>query len=183
MFLNLMAFLTTIAGGLAFLSPMQSASVLPAILSNLCPSNNPSQLVLASLRTLSNLADSSALAHNFHALSTNAIAEALLSRQHLPSLCRILSQTSSSSSIQCQISITASLISRICREERHQQGLANSGVLDALATKLASFVVAEGLVIPGAEYLARADGLQEYFPQPAPQNANLSVILEAVAVI
>jgi len=49
--------------------------------------------------------------------------------------------------------------------------------------KLASFVVAEGLVIPGAEYLARTDGLQEYFPQPAPQNANLSVILEAVAVI
>jgi hypothetical protein len=161
---------------------MQSASVLPAILSNLCPSNNPSQLVLASLRALSNLADSSALAHNFHALSTNAIAEALFSRQHLPSLCRILSQTSPSS-IQCQISITASLISRICREERHQQGLANSGVLDALATKLASFVVAEGLVIPGAEHLARTDGLQEYFPQPAPQNANLSVILEAVAVI
>ena len=75
------------------------------------------------------------------------------------------------------------MISRVCREERHQQGLANSGVLDALATKLASFVVAEGLVIPGAEIQAQRDGLQDFFPEAAPANARLSVILEAIAVI
>jgi armadillo repeat-containing protein 8 len=56
-------------------------------------------------------------------------------------------------------------------------------VLDALATKLASFVVAEGLVIPGAEILAQRDGLQEYFPLAAPSSANLSIILEAITVI
>jgi hypothetical protein len=56
-------------------------------------------------------------------------------------------------------------------------------VLDALATKLASFVVAEGLVIPGAEILVQRDGLQEYFPLAAPPSANLSIILEAIAVI
>jgi hypothetical protein len=56
-------------------------------------------------------------------------------------------------------------------------------VLDALATKLASFVVAEGLVVPGAEILAQKEALQEYIPQAAPPNANLSVILEAIAVI
>ena len=99
------------------------------------------------------------------------------------SLCRILSQTSPSSSIQCQISLAASLISRVCREERHQQNLASSGALDALATKLASFVVAEGLVVPGAEILAQKEALQEYIPQAAPPNANLSVILEAIAVV
>jgi hypothetical protein len=75
------------------------------------------------------------------------------------------------------------LISRVCREERHQQSLASSGVLDALTTKLASFVVAEGLVVPGAEILAQKEGLQEYIPQAAPPNACLSVILEAIAVI
>lgn len=75
------------------------------------------------------------------------------------------------------------MISRICLDERHQQGLANSGVLDALATKLASFVVAEGLVIPGAEVLAQRDGLQEYFPLAAPAGANLAIILEAITVI
>jgi hypothetical protein len=75
------------------------------------------------------------------------------------------------------------LIIRVCLDERHQQGLANSGVLDALATRLASFVVAEGLVIPGAEILAQRDGLQEYFPLAAPSGAKLAIILEAIAVI
>lgn len=56
-------------------------------------------------------------------------------------------------------------------------------MLDALATKLASFVVAEGLVIPGADILAARDGLDEHFPLPAPQNASLSVVLEALATI
>lgn len=56
-------------------------------------------------------------------------------------------------------------------------------MLDALATKLASFVVAEGLVVPGAEILAQKEALQEYIPQAAPSNASLSVILEAIAVI
>jgi hypothetical protein len=49
--------------------------------------------------------------------------------------------------------------------------------------KLASLVVAEGFVIPGAEILAQKEGLQEYFPQPAPHNTSFSEILEAIAVI
>ncbi|KUJ08574.1 armadillo repeat protein-like protein [Mollisia scopiformis] len=170
-------------GGPPFLAPLQSALPLPAIYSNLCPSSNPSQLVLASLRALSNLADASALASNPHVLSINTLADGLFSRQHLASLCRILSQTSASSTVQTQISLAASLISRLCRDERHQQGLANTGVLDALATKLASFVAAEGLVLPGADILAQRDGLFEHFPQAAPSNSNMSVILEAIAVI
>jgi hypothetical protein len=111
------------------------------------------------------------------------VADGLFSRQHLGSLCRIISQTSISSSVQTQITLAASLISRLCRDERHQQALANSGVLDALATKLASFVAADGLVLPGADTLAQRDGLFEHFPQAAPPNSKLSTILEAIAVI
>ena len=170
-------------GGPSFLAPLQSASAFPAILSNLCPAKNPSQLVLASLRALSNLADSASLTSSDHRVDTSTIAEVLFVRQHLKSLHRILSQSSPSTTVQCQISIAASLISRLCCEERHQQALANSGVLDALATRFASFVVADGLVIPGAEILAQRDGLEEYFPKPAPPNAKLSAILEAIAVI
>ncbi|CZS88541.1 related to armadillo repeat protein [Rhynchosporium agropyri] len=170
-------------GGPPFLTPLQAASSLPAILSNLCPSSNPSQLVLTSLRALSNLADSAALTSKTHPLSTIAIAESLFTRQNLSSLCQILSQTSISSSVQTQITLSACLIAQTCREERHQVALANSGVLDALATKLAAFVVADGLVLPGAEIQIRKDGLQDFFPEAAPDNAKLSVILEAIAAI
>ena len=61
--------------------------------------------------------------------------------------------------------------------------LANAGVLDALATRLASIVVAQGLVIPGAELVAQREGLLDFFPSPAPRNADLASILEAIAVI
>ncbi|TVY85385.1 Uncharacterized protein LSUE1_G000250 [Lachnellula suecica] len=169
-------------GGPAFLPSLQSTSALSAILSNICPYDNPSQLVLAALRGLSSLADSATRASSTNVFNTGAIAEGLFARHHLTSLCRILSQTSTNPTIQCQISIVASLIGRICREERHQQGLANSGVLGALATKLAGFVAAEGLVIPGAEILAQKDGLGEFFPN-APPNTTLSVILEAISAI
>lgn len=85
--------------------------------------------------------------------------------------------------MQNQISLAATLISRVCQEERHRQSLAAHGILDALATKLASFVVAGGLVIPQADILARREGLHEYIPLAAPGTANLSVILEAISVI
>jgi len=114
-------------GGPSFLPRLQSASALPAILSNICPSSNPSQIVLASVRALSNLADAAILAPHTSPLSTIVLAEALFARQHLNSICRILSQSSPSTTVQCQIAVTASLISRICREERHQQSLASSG--------------------------------------------------------
>lgn len=170
-------------GGPAFLAPLHSVAAFPAILSNLCPARNPPQLVLTSLRALSNLADSASLSSSGQRVDTSTIAEALFVRPHLKSLYRILSQSSPSTIAQCQISAASSLISRVCYEERHQQALATSGVLDALATRFASFVVADGHVIPGAEILAQRDGLEEYMPKAAPPNAKRSTILEAIAVI
>ena len=85
--------------------------------------------------------------------------------------------------MQCQISAAADLVSKLCQDERHQQALSDSGVLDALATRLASFAVAAGLVLPGADICAQREGLYEYIPPPAALTANLTVILEAIAVI
>ncbi|KAF7932578.1 uncharacterized protein EAE98_003877 [Botrytis deweyae] len=170
-------------GGPAFLAPLHYGSALPAILSNFCPSNNPPQTVLAALRALTNLAESAMLATSAHPITIKSLAAALFIRPHLASLTRIISQTSSSHIIQNQISLAASLIARICLQESHQQSLATSGVLDALAVKLASFVVAQGLVIPGADIIAHRDGLLEYFPQASPSNVSFPAILEALASI
>lgn len=61
--------------------------------------------------------------------------------------------------------------------------MANSGTLDALATKLASFVVADGLVIPGAEINARREGIEQHIPSAAHSSWNLAFILEAIAIV
>lgn len=58
-----------------------------------------------------------------------------------------------------------------------------SGVLDSLATRLASFAVREGFVVPGAEALAKSDGLSAAFPEPAPLDTKLEPILDAIAAI
>lgn len=84
---------------------------------------------------------------------------------------------------QSQVTLTAGLISRLCNEDRHQHALTMGGVLDALSTRLASFAVARGQVIPGADLAAHRDGLFEAFPEPALQGARLTPILEAIAAI
>jgi hypothetical protein len=118
-----------------------------------------------------------------HTLNASTLADSLFSRPHIVSLCMILSQSLPASIIQSQVSLSTYLISKLCREERHQSSLANSGVLDALATRLASVVVSQGLVIPGAEHLAQREGILDYFPPPAPRNCGLAGILEAIAII
>lgn len=166
-----------------YIASFTSASVFPALLSNICPQSNPPQLVLASLRALSNIADSSAMTLNHRTLTTCNIADTLFARPYITYLSHIIAQKSPFITIQTQISVSASLISKVCREERHQQILANSGVLEALASKLASFVVADRLVIPGAEIMSLIDNLGESFPLQAPPNADFAAISEAISII
>lgn len=84
---------------------------------------------------------------------------------------------------QEQKRLAASLISRLCKGPQHQNALADSGVLDALATMLASVVVARGEVVPGAEIFGHADGLADLIPAPAPRGTDLALVLEAISTI
>lgn len=174
-----------VAGGAQFLAPLQAASALSAILSNLDPSASPAKVVLAALRALWNITETSAVAPatSTRPLCYTKIADALFVRPHLSSLSKILSQCHTSSVVQCQISLAASLVARLTQDERHQQTLADCGVLDALATRLSSFVVASNLVMPGAEEKAQREQLSGYIPPPAPTSGDLACILEAIAVV
>lgn len=139
-------------------------------------------MVLTALRALSGIADATILAPTgWNDIST--ISDVLFKPQHLASLNRILSSNSTSMVVQEQKSLVALLISRLCKGSQHQNLLATQGTLDALATILASFVVARGEVIPGAENVAQCDGLYDAFPDPAPLGANLALVLEAISTI
>lgn len=75
------------------------------------------------------------------------------------------------------------LISIVCQEERHRQNLANGGVLDALASKLAGVVVSSGCVVPEAVVIARQEGIFEDLPGPAPRTLDKTALLEAISII
>lgn len=144
---------------------------------------NPPNIVLATLRTLNSIASSTALESGGYTQSMTTLAEAIFSKQHITSLAQIIGQQSSSIIIQNQINSAIRLISKVCREERHQQNLANGGVLDALATRLATVVVSSGCVVPEAMPLALQEGIIEDMPGPAPKTLDKAELLSAISVI
>ncbi|KAJ4014856.1 hypothetical protein NW766_005173 [Fusarium irregulare] len=170
-------------GGPAFLAPLDSAQAIPALMANICPFTNAPQLVVAALRALTDIANACMLVAPSSSLNVEILADTVLSTQYLDAFGAMLSITSPDHILQSQVTLAAGLISKLCHQEHHQQALATSGILDALATRLASVAVLRGEVVPGADSLARDDGLFEAFPEPAPRNLKLSSILEAITAI
>lgn len=169
--------------GPTFLPPLHAAGALPAVLSNSCLRSQHPQIVLAALRVVRGLATAASYAPSSSPISSSSLADTLFIDSPLESLYHILSQRTSSFDNETQASIVAHLIKDLCREERHQSALVSSGILDALATKLASFAVAEGQVLPRAEIIARHEGLEDYIPAPATSASSLDGILGAISSI
>ncbi|KAF6821308.1 armadillo repeat protein [Colletotrichum sojae] len=170
-------------GGTAFVEPLLATGAVPALLAYICPISNAPLLVITALRTLLNIIEASSLAAPGSPVDTPALAEAVFAPEHVESLNTILSSAPKDSAQHTQVTLVASIIGQLCREERHQLALANSGVLEYLATRLASIAVAQGHVIPYAEAYARVEHLSDFIPEPAFSTSNLAQILEALATI
>jgi armadillo repeat-containing protein 8 len=164
-------------GGPAFLAPLHAAGAIPGILANMFPTENPPQVVTMALKALHTLADAAALAAPSSQIDFATLAEVVFAPRYLDPLHGILSSSGA------QATLAAKLICSLCQEERHQTALANAGVLDALATILASCVVAQGHVVPGAEVLGRNDGLADMIPEPATPDTELTPVLGAIVAI
>lgn len=85
--------------------------------------------------------------------------------------------------LQTQRNLVAKLISLLCRQEKHQVGFADSGILDALATNLASVIVSRGYVLPEAEAITQNEGVADLIPAPASPRTDVTAILEALFAI
>lgn len=162
---------------------MHAARALQATLPYISPFTNAPQIVVAALRALSDIVSAALLAPATSALNVQVLADSLFSAKHMHSLNAILSISPPNYIIQSQVTLASGLVCRLCREERHQKSLAAAGILDSLAARLASFAVGDGHVVPGAEVLAREDGLFDVFPDPAPAGARLGPILDAIGAI
>jgi len=167
-------------GGPAYIPPLIAGSVFPPLLSILCPTESPPQLVLGALRALNTVADAALLNYNKTESGDDGFLKVLYEDQHLASLAQILEQSSSALVIQQQISLVAALITKTCNEESQRKTLALSGVLHALATRLASFVVATGSA-------AQTPHGHNFKPTceivPATTRSRLAPILQAIGTI
>ncbi|KAH6687677.1 armadillo repeat protein [Verticillium dahliae] len=136
---------------------------------------------LQALQVLSSFANAASLCVSTPA-ELRILADAIFAPESIETLANILAQAGQwrLNVKQQPVSLVTTLISRLCQDEQHALALADSPVLDLLAKELASFAVADGYVIPGAEAL---DGRAEYIPQPAPSGSNLASTLEALTTI
>ena len=174
--------LHSIIGGPAYVAPLNASLVVAPLLSFLSPTDYPPQTTLAALRTLNAVADSLSLEHPTTDLSDDGLPGLLYTEQHLNSVAQILEQTSLSLIVQQQISLAATLLIKTCREDHHRILLARVGVLEALATKLASFVITTGCSLILKDGIVPNPGHIENIP-PATARSRLAPILEAVGVI
>lgn len=171
-------------GGFAFLAPIHSAGALTVILSNIPPSTNPPQVVIAALRAAINIAETTALALPASTTDLTNLADVAFVQAPLFEAFREILTTPVATQLhQTQRNLVAKLISLLCRQEKYQIGFADSGILDALATNLASVIVARGYVIPEAEAIAQNEGVVDLIPAPAPPSTDVTAILEALSAI
>lgn len=174
----------SLTGGFAFLPPIHAAGALSVILSNIPPRSNPPQVVVAALRAAINIAETTALALPASATDLANLADVAFAQAPLLEAFReILTIPVTSQLLQIQRNLVAKLISLLCRQEKYQIGLADSGILDALATNLASVIVSRGYVIPEAETIVQNEGVADLIPAPAPPSTDVTAIFEALFAV
>ena len=131
-------------GGAAFIPPIISSHVLQPLLALLSPEDSSPQIVLAVLKALNFVANSSNEVHPDMDTNAFGLEHLLYLDQTLSTLTGLLLQPATTLMFDQQIILVADVISKTCRKEFHRLMLAQSGVLEALATELAPFVLATG---------------------------------------
>ncbi|KAI1753718.1 armadillo repeat protein [Xylaria castorea] len=169
--------------GPAFLLPLFAAGALPAVLGESCLQNEHPEIVLAALRVIKHLAVATASASASSPINPKSLADIIFSDGYLESLRQILLPQTLDRENEAPITIVAYLVRTLCCEERHQTILVDSGILDALATRIATFAMTEGYVLPNAEVRARIEGLGEHIPETPISSGSLDELLGAVAAI
>ncbi|KAI1127304.1 armadillo repeat protein [Nemania abortiva] len=169
--------------GPAFLSPLFASRALSAVLDETCLRNEHPEIVLAALNVIKDLTVATTSASESSPINLQSLADIIFTDNYLGSLRQILVPQTSSRDGETQITIVAYLIRTLCRDEQHRTVLVDSGILDALATRVAAFAVAEGYVLQKAEVRARIERLGEYMPEPPISSGSLDEVLGAIAAI
>lgn len=172
-------------GGSPFVDPIVASGAVPTILANISPNSNPPTIVTTALKALVNIAEATFNATASDSSEAKALADQVFTAQNIHALGHVCAQSSvwKTSHGQSPVALVATLVTRLCRDEKHALCLAESDVLDMLARELASFAVAGGYVIPGAEVAGRSDGLAAYIPEPASAGTSLALVLDALTTI
>ncbi|KAI1325602.1 armadillo repeat protein [Xylariaceae sp. FL0255] len=169
--------------GPAFLLPFHGSGALSAVLHPYFLQNEHPDIVLAALRVVKHITAAAYYAFDSSSINSQSLAHIIFADSCLDSLLKVLSQPTPTPKTEAQVAIVAYLVRSLCHEESHQNALVEHGILDALATRLASYAVTEGYVLPSAQARAELQGLAAFIPKPPISSANMEDVLGAIAAI
>ncbi|KAL1892722.1 hypothetical protein Cpir12675_004421 [Ceratocystis pirilliformis] len=171
-----------ISAGPQFLDPLFHSNIIVVLTQNVHLTSTHPQIVLAALRALVAISSILRCASNTCALTRANFSDTFFSHVDFESLRVLLLMRGPGPHVHTQANLVATLLGRLSIDIKHRAQIAQAGIIDALATRFASFAVAEGLAVPGAEEACRQYNLEAYFPAPE-YRVKLALILEAISNI
>ncbi|KAK4947373.1 hypothetical protein LTR10_013741 [Elasticomyces elasticus] len=168
--------------GPAFVQPILETDVLQGLVSYLLLALS-SKTTLAILRCLNAIADNLPAARPGQWSQDGSLAELLYSKEYIKCITKIVGSAGNTVVSQQTCDAMLALLCKTVTRELHKRALVQEGLLTMLAIRLASFVVAEGLVPPAAEGVNSDLAVIFSLPEPAPSFADLSPVLEALCVL
>lgn len=170
-------------GGSPFVEPILHGDILPHLVGVLSAETCSSRTAHGVLRCLNAVADHLPPSAPTNWLPNHQLAMLLYNGENVGCWSSITAQPGSSSISQQVCALAASLICKTGTEEKHKKSLVEAGILPALATGLASHVVAQGLVLPASDPSSTDHPSARDLPSPATPAARLAPILAALALL
>ena len=115
--------------------------MISPLLSLLSPVESHPLVIIQALRALNAVADTSQLSSPIQIHHEASLQNLLYTQQSLSNVASLLQQSPITSIVRQQIDLSASILCKTCYTEHHRALLAQSGVLEALASKIAPAIV------------------------------------------
>ncbi|KIW99442.1 uncharacterized protein Z518_11181 [Rhinocladiella mackenziei CBS 650.93] len=168
--------------GPPFVQPLLETDVLQRLISFLLLPLS-SKATLAILKCLNAVADNLPPSVVGHWPQNNKLADLLYSEKYIRCFGNIIGSANDTMASQQACDAILALLCKTVSLEPQKRALVDGGVLTLLSARLASFVVAEGLVPPGPDALNGESDVLARIPEPAPSFAHLSPVLESLCVL
>ncbi|KAJ9643804.1 uncharacterized protein PV06_09019 [Exophiala oligosperma] len=168
--------------GPSFVQPILETDILQSLLKCLLQPRS-SKTILTILRCLNAVAENMPPSSPGQWVQDGRLADLLYSKQYIQCTTRIVGIAGDTLSSQQACDAMLAVLAKTVTSEQHKRALVDTGMLTILAARLASFVVAEGLVPPGSEALDSDNSVFSILPDPAPPFAHLSPVLEAICLL
>ncbi|KAJ9602010.1 hypothetical protein H2200_013569 [Cladophialophora chaetospira] len=167
--------------GPSFVHPILETEILPRLIAFLLLPLS-SKTALTVLKCLNTIADNLPPSTPGQWSQNGQLAELLYSKNYIRCFEHIIGNASGVVASQQACDAALALLCKTATHEAQKRAIVDCGLLKVLAVRLASFIVAEGLVPPGSDGLNEGSPLAA-LPDPAPSCAHLSPVLEALCVL